>query len=162
MTTGTDLALRTPITRFDFIGRLETMEASWLDGVTAATGLPAYHSSMHAHPATDASSGSAARAAMIEVLSSTLARNPEREAVCRVLLPDFVCFGYALPADCAAAIGAHAVTCPIAAQLPPEIGSTFSQRPKSRTVDGCEQTVYAGTRRPTSTSSPSCSARRLH
>ena len=45
-----------------------------------------------------------------------------RRAICRVLLPDYLCFGYELPTDCAAAIGdAHGVTCPFLAGSRPEV-----------------------------------------
>jgi hypothetical protein len=37
---------------------------------------------------------------------------PWKVAACRILLPDYVCFGYPLPDDCAEAIGDHDVTCP--------------------------------------------------
>ena len=34
------------------------------------------------------------------------------EAMCRVMLPDYVCLQYELPTECKAALGAHGVVCP--------------------------------------------------
>jgi len=62
------------------------------------------------HTATDVRSGNAARQAMEDLLAGD---GSALEAVCRILLPDFVCFRYPLPSRCKEKIGtSHGVTCP--------------------------------------------------
>ena len=70
-----------------------------------------------AHVRTDRHSGSPDRTAMQALLSPSVdgggCTTPEALAVHRLLLPDFVCLGYALSEGCKAALGAHGVTCPL-------------------------------------------------
>jgi len=96
--------------RIDFVGRLENLTDEWARIGETIPGWPAYDASFDSqHMQTDASSGSAAREAMDNLLtapSSTGASpKPHRTALCRVLLPDYSCFNIPLPTDCADAIG---------------------------------------------------------
>ena len=67
------------------------------------------------HPKTSATSGNPFRRAMEALMYNEL--NPYKEAMCRALLIDYVCFNFELPADCASAIGDHHVRCPV--RVPP-------------------------------------------
>tara|TARA_B110001452_G_scaffold149029_1_gene124051 strand:- start:3563 stop:7957 length:4395 start_codon:yes stop_codon:yes gene_type:complete len=51
--------------------------------------------------------------ARVDVTTGARVRNVYLIAACRMLLPDFICLGYPLPPDCAAAIEPHNVTCPL-------------------------------------------------
>jgi hypothetical protein len=103
--------------RLDMIGDIDQMESEWARIGETISGWPPYDATEteHDHPRSDATSGSAARAAMqalvapdeqeVDAASTMDEPSPERLAVCRVLLPDFACLNYDLPPDCAAAIG---------------------------------------------------------
>jgi len=125
--------------RLNFVGRLEHMDAHWEalgrlvlrkvgDGAQGVT-WPSYRSDLWAvpwkpnrntnpHAATNAASDNQARQNMDELIGSghggPRAEKPEAQlALCRIYLPDYVCFGYVLPEACAAIIGSqHGVSCP--------------------------------------------------
>ena len=129
--------LRRRLAGLHFAGRLESLAADWARlgrAVTAqlpaagswertkrafAGGWPAFDARLFAvpwaptrrrdpHAATEASPRNEPRREMARLLA---ADGAARVALCRIYLPDYVCFGYPLPADCAAAIGPHEVTC---------------------------------------------------
>ena len=134
--------------RIDFVGRMEEMASGWealRDVVlgrgngssasgTAASLWPPYDDGARwqgrqAHVRTDRNSGSPDRTAMQALLSTAGGgcATPEARAVHRLLLPDFVCLGYALSEGCKAVLGAHGVTCPL--ELPARLAQrTVAQR----------------------------------
>ena len=104
-------------TTLDYLGDLVDLRTSWesFGRIFGLDGWPTFkfdYSESHSH--TDANSGSAARSAM-QALAFHVG-GPYREALCRLLLPDFVCFDYALPDDCQF-LEAHGVECPY--EFPP-------------------------------------------
>ena len=123
-----------------YIGKLETLESDWEElgshvtmsalpeGLHGDGAWPRFRSDLWAvpwgpgltvnpHAHTNADSGSSAREQMDSLISEI--GGSARLSLCRVFLPDFVCFGYPLPDDCAAAIGTqHGVTCPYPWALP--------------------------------------------
>ena len=116
-----------PIRGLDFLGKLEHLNDEWErlgNAVRDAHGIsaswPRFDANLWAdathpdrdsnpHTGSDADSGSDARANMASLVGAV--GSPERIGLCRVFLPDFVCFNYTLPADCAAALEGHGVTC---------------------------------------------------
>lgn len=99
------------------------------EGARGAGAWPAYRSDLWAvpwfpnrqsnpHAATNAESDNGARHNMDALTGSgddhPQAENPEAQlALCRIFLPDYVCFGYELPEACAAIIGSqHGISCP--------------------------------------------------
>jgi hypothetical protein len=102
----------------DYLGDLADLQTSWksFGQIFGLLGWPAFkfdYSETHSH--TDHNSGSDARLAMKALVFHV--GSPYREAICRLLLPDFVCFKYALPDDCASLLGKHGVECPY--EFPP-------------------------------------------
>ena len=128
----THAAASLPDGAFDRILRLETLEADWAQMGKAVPGWPPFDAGLYsvpwhprppgkyAHKQSNASSGNPQREQMRSVLgdNATGHRTAERLAMCRVLLPDYACLGYALPAGCEALQGAHTVDCsPLAGAL---------------------------------------------
>jgi hypothetical protein len=119
----------------DFVGKLENFDEDWCalghlaalkSGVDALSFLdlwPPTPERANTHQMTDSHSGNTARKVMEEILDSS-SSDPSANlkhliALCRVLLPDYVCFRYALPPPCAAAIGQdHGVRCLFGVDLP--------------------------------------------
>lgn len=108
-----------------FIGDLDSMDSSWksLGEHLKLEDWPRFNQGYGStHVKTDAKSGSPARAAMSSLIGANstspaallLKQNEtlHRVAMCRVLLPDFVCFGYEIPTDCISQLGVHGVVCP--------------------------------------------------
>jgi len=98
--------------RLDFVGRLEHLADEWARIGEIIPGWPVYDTSFDTqHAQTDAASGSPSRQAMDTLLAAPssvgASASPHRTALCRVLLPDYSCFGIPLPTDCADAIGAN-------------------------------------------------------
>ena len=117
--------LQAHVDRFDFLGRLETFRSDWARIQDIIAEWPEYDArlSEQAHPKTNQNSSNPDRAAMAALLAPVPptrlnAISPQRIALCRVLLPDYVCLGYRLPDDCKLIIGQHEVSCPISAWLP--------------------------------------------
>jgi hypothetical protein len=109
---------RQRVGRFDFIGKLEQVEADWLQvGRLMRQGAwPAFNTTLFGDPGGRLWYGDrhdigatpkslAARREMAELLSRD---GPELVAVCAVLLLDFVCFSYPLPKHCTEALGGSA------------------------------------------------------
>jgi hypothetical protein len=112
-----------------FLGELDNLEESWsvLGKSLHLDNWPKFNSSVGHHNRTDAKSHFSPREAMQELLlmetdSNHIAKQTThlnnlqpavfREALCRVLLPDYICLNYALPQDCAKVIGNHGIKCP--------------------------------------------------
>ena len=137
-----------------FVGRLEQLHHDWAAlGRRVRGGLPPFTDKREDHTKTDQRSmekgENPARAAMHAILRAASGGNatftsahPEAArrqlvyavALCRVLLPDYVCFGIPLPPECARAIGpSHGVTCdPLRVQLPPPPQWTRSAQSRRR------------------------------
>lgn len=80
---------------------------------------PMHNASDGLHPHTNVNSSNAAREAMDSVLASD--ESPFVTSLCRVLLPDYVCFDYQLPQGCAEALGKHDVVCEAGVTLAPRL-----------------------------------------
>jgi len=104
--------------RLHRILRLESLEADWADLGRSITDWPAFNTTewrvpwaeyrqTKPHEATNAESSSATRSHM----RTLLAEATPRRAICRVLMPDYVCFNYSLPDGCADLHNAHSVDC---------------------------------------------------
>ncbi len=93
----------------DFIGRLESFERDWRR-LARTLQLPAnvtFNTSLGAHNSSADDEGDrAAAASYLRHNGAALA------AVCLILLPDFACLGYALPAGCAAEVARFAAEWP--------------------------------------------------
>ena len=125
--------------RLTFVGRLESMEEHWealgrlvlskVGGHGKGVTWPAYRSDLWAvpwfphrrsnpHDATNSASANEDRRDMEGLIGigkdSLSAEKPEAQlALCRIYLPDYVCFGYDLPEACATVIGnQHGISCP--------------------------------------------------
>ena len=70
---------------------------------------PALDPHLGQHTSTDRASNNSMRVRMEELLRQKPAY---LEAMCRVMLPDYVCLAYELPSECRAALGDHGVACP--------------------------------------------------
>jgi hypothetical protein len=124
---------RHDVASLDYIGRLETLDSDWEElGRHVATSVPeverdnaawprfnanlwsvpwAPRRTADPHAQTNQGANSSAREDMNSLISEV--GNAARISLCRIFLPDYVCFGFALPEDCAAAIGSHhGVACP--------------------------------------------------
>jgi len=118
---------------WEALGRLVLRKVG--DGAAQGVTWPPYRSDLWAvpwfpnrntnpHEATNAASDNRARQNMDELIGSghgdnqnhaeSLAERPDAQlALCRIYLPDYVCFGYELPEACAAIIGSqHGISCP--------------------------------------------------
>lgn len=140
----------------DFVGRLDSLPADWDERLRArvlelrpehgacAAGAPPDESlsvpaggtratfpwgeSNSTHPGSDALSGFAPREAMEALLLRSADRSHLR-AMCRVLLPDYACFGYPLPAECAEGSGLDRVV----KRMRPYCGELLDMRPGALT-----------------------------
>ena len=140
----------------DFVGRLDALPGDWdvrlrarvlelrpAHGACAAGAPPdetlaapaggtrptfPWGDSNSTHPGSDAASGYAPREAM-EALLLRSADRAHLRAMCRVLLPDYACFGYPLPAACAEGTGLDRVV----ERMRPHCGALLEMRPGSLT-----------------------------
>ena len=128
-----------PVRGLDFVGKIEELDDEWErlgNAVKEAHGIiswPRFNPNLWAdqthpnrqsdpHTKSNAASGNAARMHMDSLVSTV--NGPERIALCRIMLPDYACFGYELPPDCAAALHGHGVTCAWPLGRPTELSST--------------------------------------
>ena len=140
-----------PWSGLDFTGRLEALDDEWRrigslvypDTPSLAARWPPFDDKMwdtpwhRAHPGDPhpETHTNAARTAMSELIASSLsgAQNVYRRTLCRILLPDYLCFGslYPLPADCAAELGEHGVECIWGHSLAPWLPASSSSEAPS-------------------------------
>jgi len=100
--------------RIQFIGTMHAngFEPSWAEMNRLANSTLKIGPNV-GHDQTNAKSNNRFRRAMEALLYNGF--NLYKEAVCRVLLVDYVCFSFTLPAGCKEAIGSHQVHCPVKA-----------------------------------------------
>ena len=108
--------------KFALVGRLEHMSEDWAKIGKTIPGWPALDKSLKPpysdkHLQSNAASGNIWRLGMEKLLAAPAPGSdpsPYRLAACRIYLPDYSCFGYPLPSDCAQAISSteYLKSCP--------------------------------------------------
>lgn len=108
--------LSQPVSRLDFVGKLEQLHVDWQTIGGHVPGFQAeYKQSNNKHTSTDAESGNEWREAMEALLLDDTGLGPaKRDAFCSILRYDYSCFGYKPARVCAGASAeAMRAECPL-------------------------------------------------